>query len=88
MRAARRPPESGEWPEGTATSEMAFAEVTDPMPKWVVSSNIDVTDWNAELVVGNVIEVVNALKEAPGVPLSTGRVIDDRVLLLAYTHHG
>ena len=44
-------------------SEVAFSEVMDPMRKVVASTSLDAVDWNAELIRGDVIEAVRALKD-------------------------
>ncbi|WP_366936071.1 hypothetical protein [uncultured Microbacterium sp.] len=41
---------TGEWPEWTDDSEVAFSEVMDPMRRVVASGTLDVVDWNAELI--------------------------------------
>ena len=74
MEGAWRRPDSGEWPDWMDASEVAFAEVMDPMRKVVVSATLDAIDWNAELVSGDVVEAVRRLKEQPGRGISLGGV--------------
>ena len=74
MLGAWRRPESGEWPEWMDASEVAFSEVMDPMRKVVASTSLDAVDWNAELISGDVVEAVRALKEQPGRGIALGGV--------------
>ncbi|KQT75269.1 dihydrofolate reductase family protein [Microbacterium sp. Leaf436] len=74
MLGAWRRPESGEWPDWMDADEVAFSEVMDPMRKVVASGTIDAVDWNAELISGDVVEAVRALKERPGRGISLGGV--------------
>ncbi len=74
MEGAWRRPESREWPDWMDASEVAFAEVMDPMRKVVASGTLDAVDWNAELVRGDVVDVVRRLKEQPGRGISLGGV--------------
>ncbi|MDQ1138561.1 dihydrofolate reductase [Microbacterium sp. SORGH_AS 1204] len=74
MQGAWRRPESGEWPEWMDASEVAFSEVMDPMRKVVASTSLDVVDWNAELIRGDVVEAVRVLKERPGRGIALGGV--------------
>ncbi|MDQ1082251.1 MULTISPECIES: dihydrofolate reductase family protein [Microbacterium] len=74
MQGAWRRPESGEWPEWMDASEVAFSEVMDPMRKVVASRSLDVVDWNAELIRGDVVEAVRALKERSGRGIALGGV--------------
>lgn len=46
--------------------DVALSEVMDPMRKVVASGTLDAVDWNAELLSGDVVEAVRALKERPG----------------------
>lgn len=50
--------------------EVPFAETLDAAKKHVVSSTLPCVDWNAELVRGDVVEAVRALKAEPGGALS------------------
>ena len=45
---------------------MPFARTMDAARKYVVSSTLDQVDWNAELVRGDLGEVVRRLKQEPG----------------------
>lgn len=74
MQSAWRRPESGEWPDWMDASEVAFAEVMDPMRKVVASTSLDAVDWNAERIEGDVVEAVARLKEQPGRGISLGGV--------------
>ena len=51
-----------------------FARTIDAAKKYVVSSTLDRVDWNAELVRGEVGEVVQRLKQEPGRGLFVGGV--------------
>ena len=74
MQGAWRRPESGEWPDWMDASEVAFAEVMDPMRKVVASATLDTVDWNAELISGDVADAVRRWKERPGRGISLGGV--------------
>ncbi|WP_091229006.1 dihydrofolate reductase family protein [Microbacterium sp. 3J1] len=74
MEGAWRLPASGVWPDWMDAWEVPFAEAIDRVPKHVVSSMLSAVDWNAELISGDVGEVVRALKEQPGEGLSVGGV--------------
>ncbi|WP_295789671.1 dihydrofolate reductase family protein [uncultured Microbacterium sp.] len=74
MQGAWRRPASGEWPDWMDDSEVAFAEVMDPMRKVVASETLDAVDWNAELISGDVVNAVRRLKEQPGRGISLGGV--------------
>ncbi|MFJ4036796.1 dihydrofolate reductase family protein [Microbacterium sp. NPDC090007] len=74
MEGAWRRPQSGEWPDWMDASEVAFAEVMDPMRKVVASGTLLEADWNAELVRGDVVEAVLRLKELLGRGISLGGV--------------
>lgn len=64
----------GGWPEWMDDSEVAFAEVMDPMRKVVVSGTLDAVDWNAELLRGDVVDAVRRLKNQSGRGISLGGV--------------
>jgi dihydrofolate reductase len=74
MEEAWRPTDTGEWPEWMDDWMIPFAESIDGAKKYVVSTTLDDVDWNAELVRGDLGEVVRALKEEPGDGLATGGV--------------
>jgi dihydrofolate reductase len=74
MRDAWRRPASGVWPDWMDAGEVAFSEVMDPMRKVVASGTLDAVDWNADLLTGDVVEAVRALKEQPGRGISLGGV--------------
>jgi dihydrofolate reductase len=52
------------WP--TMTDEGDFAVRMNTMPKYVASRTLTTTTWNAELLPGDPIAAVAALKQAPG----------------------
>ena len=60
--------------------ETPFAETLDRMPKHVVSRTLDVVDWNAELLQGDLGDAVRALKAEPGRALAVGGVTLPRAL--------
>lgn len=64
MRAAWRKPASGVWPEWMQEWEVPFARAMDEAKKHVVSSTLGETDWNAELVRGDLHRAVSRLKAA------------------------
>ena len=51
-----------------------FARQIDGMKKYVVSSTLKSVDWNAELVRGNLEQMVRELKQQPGKGILTGGV--------------
>ncbi|MCB1051364.1 MAG: dihydrofolate reductase family protein [Acidobacteria bacterium] len=51
-----------------------FAQTIDSAKKYVVSRTLTQVDWNAELVSGEVLAFVHALKQQPGSGLLTGGV--------------
>lgn len=51
-----------------------FGQTIDAAKKYVVSSTLDRVDWNAELVLGDLGEAVQRLKQQPGRGLFTGGV--------------
>ena len=67
FRPAVRPDAGPEWTE-------PFARTIDAKKKYVVSSTLDRADWNAELVHGDLAEVVRELKRESGNGLFTGGV--------------
>jgi dihydrofolate reductase len=67
------------WPGGVRPDWMAdwtepFARTIDAAKKYVVSSTLKSVDWNAELVRGDLGEVVRQLKQEPGEGLFVGGV--------------
>ena len=74
MQGAWLRPDDGVWPEWMDAWEVPFAETLDAAKKHVVSSTLPCVDWNAELVRGDVVEAVRALKAEPGGALSVGGV--------------
>jgi dihydrofolate reductase len=74
MESAWRQPPSGVWPDWMAEQEIPFAEAIHRADKHVVSSTLDVADWNAELVRGDLRQAVEALKAEPGEGLWVGGV--------------
>ena len=62
-------------PAGTRPDWMeGFARTIDAARKYVVSSTLEVVDWNAELVRGDLGAAVQQLKSEPGKGLLTGGV--------------
>lgn len=74
MRDAWRRPTSGPWPEWMDDDDIRFAEVIDAMPKAVASTSLERVDWNAELLSGDLIDAVRALKGRPGRGILLGGV--------------
>ena len=70
MEAAFRPAWTGEMPDWMEP----FARTIDAAKKYVVSSTLDQVDWNAELVLGNLGNAVQQLKQEPGKGLFVGGV--------------
>ncbi|MGQ0669150.1 MAG: dihydrofolate reductase family protein [Actinomycetota bacterium] len=75
MEAAWRPfARTGTRPDWMEPWMEPFARTIDAAKKYVVSSTLDLVDWNAALVRGNLEEAVQKLKREPGKGLSTGGV--------------
>ncbi len=74
MESAWRRPATGTWPDWMGELEIPFAEAIDVAKKYVVSSTLSEVDWNAELVEGDLGQVVQQLKEEPGEGLWVGGV--------------
>ncbi|CAM5357201.1 dihydrofolate reductase family protein [Leifsonia shinshuensis] len=74
MEAAWRRPPSGAWPEWMDDWQRPFAETIDAAKKHVVSTTLDVVDWNAELLRGDLRQAVERLKQEPGDGLFVGGV--------------
>jgi len=75
MESAWRLPTPGEaLPNWMADWMLPFARTIDAAKKYVVSSTLDRVDWNAELVRGDLGEVVQRLKREPGNGLLVGGV--------------
>ena len=72
MEEAWRRPASGNWPDWMADWTIPFAESIDKAKKYVVSSRLESVDWNAELLRGDLGEVVRRLKQEPGEGLYVG----------------
>ncbi len=52
------------WP---TSSDEPFATYINNIPKYVVSTTLDKTDWqNSTLVTGDLVEAINGLKQQPG----------------------
>lgn len=74
MEEAWRRPESGVWPDWMADWMKPFALTIDAAKKYVVSSTLGSVDWNAELVQGDLAEVVRELRRQPGRGIYLGGV--------------
>jgi dihydrofolate reductase len=68
MEAAFRPAWTGEMPGWMEP----FRRTIDAAKKYVVSSTLDRVDWNAQLVRGDLANIVHQLKREPGIGLATG----------------
>ncbi len=55
-------------------SDIAFAQTIDAATKYVVSGTLDMVDWNAELIRGELRAAVEELKRAAGNGLFVGGV--------------
>jgi dihydrofolate reductase len=67
MEAAwRTPARTGVRPDWMTPWMEPFARTIDAAKKYVVSSTLDLVDWNAELLRGDLGEAVQRLKRAPG----------------------
>jgi dihydrofolate reductase len=75
MEAAWRPSaRTGKRPDWMAEWMEPFARTIDAAKKYVVSSTLNRVDWNAELVRGDLAEVIQELKRQPGKGLFVGGV--------------
>ena len=74
MEAAWRPSATGARPDWMADWMEPFARTIDAAKKYVVSSTLELVDWNAELVRGDLGEAVQRLKGEPGKGLFVGGV--------------
>ena len=74
MQSAWRKPATGRWPDWVEDWQLPFAEAIDGAKKYVVSSTLTAVDWNAELVQGDLGQVVRRLKQEPGDNLWVGGV--------------
>lgn len=74
MESAWRKPASGGWPDWMDDWEIPFAEGIDRAKKYVVTSTLEVADWNAELVQDDLAPTVQRLKQEPGEGLWVGGV--------------
>ncbi|MFT4262020.1 MAG: dihydrofolate reductase family protein [Nocardioides sp.] len=74
MEAAWRRPDSGDWPDWMGKMETPFAEAIDAARKYVVSSTLTDTDWNATVIDADLISAIRSLKDEPGERLSVGGV--------------
>ncbi len=52
------------WP--SMTDEEGFADKMNSIPKFVASTTLEKTEWNANLIKGNIVEEISKLKEQPG----------------------
>ncbi|MDA2188463.1 dihydrofolate reductase family protein [Bacillus cereus] len=52
------------WP--SMTDEEGFADKMNSMPKFVASTTLEETEWNANLIKGNIVEEISKMKEQPG----------------------
>lgn len=75
MEAAwRLPVRTGERPDWMEPWMVPFAQTIDAAKKYVVSSTLELVNWNAELVRGDVGMAVQQLKREPGKGLLVGGV--------------
>lgn len=75
MEAAwRAPAQTGTRPDWMGAWMEPFARTIDAARKYVVSSTLDLVDWNAELVRGDLGDAVRRLKQEPGNGLFVGGV--------------
>lgn len=74
MESAWRKPATGGWPAWMDPWEIPFAEGIHRARKYVVSSTLEVADWNAELVQDDLGQTVRRLKQEPGERLWVGGV--------------
>jgi dihydrofolate reductase len=74
MESAWRKPASGAWPDWMEEWQKPFAETIDRAKKYVVSSTLREVDWDAELLRGDIGQVVQQLKQKPGDGLWVGGV--------------
>jgi dihydrofolate reductase len=72
--AWRAPAQTEAMPDWMEPWMEPFARTIDAAKKYVVSGTLDRVDWNAELVRGDLREVVQQLKQEPGKGLFVGGV--------------
>lgn len=72
--AFRSPARTGERPDWMEPWMVPFARTIDAARKYVVSSTLELVDWNAELLRGDLKEAVQQLKREPGKGLFVGGV--------------
>lgn len=71
------------WPN--QLDEQGYGERMNTMPKYVASTTLAGTEWNAELLAGDAVEAVAALKQQPGGDLL---VFGSRSLARTLAAHG
>jgi len=66
MEAAWRMPANGVWPDWMPEWMQPFARMMDAAKKYLVSSTLNTSEWNTELVRGDLAAFVQQLKQQPG----------------------
>lgn len=74
MEEAWRMPPSGIWPEWMPPWMQPFAKTMDAAKKYLVSRTMDTTEWNTEMVCGDLASFVQQLKQQPGKGIGLGGV--------------
>lgn len=74
MREAWRLPANGMWPDRMPEWMQPFARTMDAAKKYLVSSTVDTSDWNTEMVRGDLATFVQQLKQQPGKAIGVGGV--------------
>jgi dihydrofolate reductase len=74
IQSAWRTPATGKWPDWMDEWQIPFAETINRAKKYVVSSTLHGVDWNADLVQGDLAQMIHQLKQEPGQGLWVGGV--------------
>lgn len=74
MESAWRKPANGVWPDWMPKWMQPFAKTMDVAKKYLVSSTMDTTEWNTEMVRGDLATFVEHLKQQPGKGIGVGGV--------------
>lgn len=74
MEGAWRLPANGVWPDWMPEWMQPFARTMDAAKKYLVSSTVDTTEWNTEMVRGDLATFVQQLKQQPGKAIGVGGV--------------
>ncbi|MBP8823843.1 MAG: dihydrofolate reductase family protein [Flavobacteriales bacterium] len=74
MESAWRMPANRVWPDWMLEWMQPFARTMDAAKKYLVSSTVETTEWNTEMVRGDLATFVQQLKQQPGKGIGVGGV--------------